>query len=103
MKPEDIKDYVYKAEVRHSLEYTKPLSNGLKVIITALSMMPIVGQFMGTFLGIFFSTYDDNDRNSFGKALIILSVIMFMLYGYSLMLSSELLSGGEFSNVINNF
>lgn len=100
---EEVKDYVYKAEVRHSLEYTRPMSNGLKVIITALSMMPIIGQFIGTFLGIFFSTYEDNDRNSFGKALIILSIIMFMLYGYSLMISSELLSSAEFSNIINNF
>ena len=70
----DVKDYVYKAEVRHSLEYTKPMSNGLKVFITAISTLPMLGQFLGTFLGIFFCTYDDNDRKSFGKALIFLSI-----------------------------
>lgn len=97
------KDYIYKAEVRHSLEYTEPLSNFLKVILTAFSMMPILGQFLGTFFGIFFSTYDDNDRRSFGRALIFLSIIMFFFYTYSLMLSSELLTSGEFQNYLNNF
>ena len=99
----DVKDYVYKAEVRHSLEYTHPLSNTLKVFLTAISMFPLIGQFLGTFLGIFFSTYDDNDRKSFGRALIFLSIIMFMFYSYSLMLSSQLLSNGEFTNYLNNF
>jgi len=99
----NVKDYVYKAEVHHSLEYTNPLSNTLKVFISALSTFPLIGQFLGTFLGIFFATYDDNDRKSFGKALILLSVIMFMLYSYSLMISSELLTSGEFSNYLNNF
>lgn len=97
------KDYIYKAEVRHSLEYTEPLSNFLKVILTAFSMIPILGQFLGTFFGIFFSTYDDNDRRSFGKALIFLSIIMFFFYSYSLMLSSELLTNGELQNYLNNF
>lgn len=97
------KDYIYKAEVRHSLEYTEPLSNFLKVILTAFSMIPILGQFLGTFFGIFFSTYDDNDRRSFGRALIFLSIIMFFFYTYSLMLSSELLANGELQNYLNNF
>lgn len=102
-KPEDVKDYVYKAEVRHSLEYTKPLSNGLKVFLTALSMLPLMGQFIGTFMGIFYATYDDNDRRSFGKALIFLSIIMFFFYTYSFMLSSEILNSGDLSNYLNNF
>ena len=97
------KDYIYKAEVRHSLQYTEPLSNFLKVILTAFSMIPIIGQFFGTFFGIFFSTYDDNDRRSFGRALIFLSIIMFFFYSYSLMLSSELLANGELQNYLNNF
>jgi len=97
------KDYIYKAEVRHSLQYTEPLSNFLKVILTAFSMVPIIGQFFGTFFGIFFSTYDDNDRRSFGRALIFLSVIMFFFYSYSIMLSSELLTSGELQNYLNNF
>ena len=101
--PKETKDYVYKAEVRHSLVYTTPLSNGLKVFITAFSMLPMIGQFIGTFLGIFFATYDDTDRKSFGRSLILLSIIMFVIYTYSLMLSSEILSSGEFQNYLNNF
>lgn len=99
----DVKDYIYKAEVRHSLEYTAPLSNFIKVLLTAFSMFPIIGQFIGTFFGIFFSTYDDNDRNTFGKALIFLSIIMFMFYAYNIMMLSEILSSGEFPNYLSNF
>ena len=100
---QDVKDYVYKAEVRHSLEYTNPLSNSFKVFLTAFSMIPLLGQFIGTFLGIFYSTYDDNDRKSFGKALIFLSIIMFMFYSYSLMISTEILKSGNLNNYLNNF
>jgi len=74
------KDYVYKAEVRHSLEYTNPISNMVKVFISALCTLPMIGQLIGTFLGVFFSTYEDTDRRSFGRALIFLSVFMFVLY-----------------------
>ena len=74
------KDYVYKAEVRHSIEYTNPISNTAKVFISALCTLPIIGQLIGTFLGVFFSTYEDTDRRSFGRALIFLSVFMFVLY-----------------------
>jgi len=100
---ENPKDYVYKAEVRHSLEYTQPLSNLLKVILTAFSMIPLMGQFIGVFFGIFFSTYDDNDRHSFGKALIFLSIIMFMVYAYNIMMISQILESGDYSNYLNNF
>jgi len=74
------KDYIYKAEVRHSLEYTTPLSNMAKVFIAALCTLPIIGQVIGSFLGVFFSTYEDSDRRSFGRALIFLSVFMGVLY-----------------------
>jgi len=74
------KDYVYKAEVRHSLEYTNPLSNMAKVFIAALCTIPIIGQMIGGFMGVFFSTYEDSDRRSFGRALIFLSIFMFVLY-----------------------
>ena len=99
---ENPKDYVYKAEVRHSLEYTQPLSNFLKVILTAFSMIPIMGQFIGVFFGIFFSTYDDNDRSSFGKALIFLSILMFVFYAYNLMIVSQILETGDISSYLNN-
>ena len=74
------KDYVYKAEVRHSLEYTTPLSNMAKVFIAALCTLPIIGQLIGIFMGVFFSTYEDSDRRSFGRALIFLSIFMFVMY-----------------------
>lgn len=74
------KDYVYRAEVRHSIEYTNPISNMAKVFISALCTLPVIGQLIGTFLGVFFSTYEDADRRSFGRSLIFLSVFMFVLY-----------------------
>jgi len=74
------KDYIYKAEVHHSLEYTAPLSNMAKVFISALCTLPIMGQMIGIFIGVFFSTYEDSDRRSFGRSLIFLSIFMFFLY-----------------------
>jgi len=74
------KDYIYKAEVRHSLQYTTPMSNLAKVFIAALCTIPVMGQLIGIFLGVFFSTYDEYDKRSFGKALIFLSIFMFAFY-----------------------
>lgn len=86
------KDYVYKAEVRHSLEYTNPMSNTVKVFVSALCTLPILGQVIGAFLGVFFSTYEDTDRRSFGRALILLSIFMFVLYIAYFKYAFELLS-----------
>lgn len=77
---EEPKDYVYKAEVRHSLEYVEPMSNWVKVFISALCTIPIIGQLIGSFMGVYFVTYEDTDRRSFGKALITLSIVMFFIY-----------------------
>lgn len=74
------KDYVYKAEVRHSIEYVKPMSNWFKVFISAFCTFPIIGQLIGSFLGVYYVTNEDNDRKGFGKALIVLSVVMFLVY-----------------------
>ena len=74
------KDYVYKAEVRHSIEYVEPMSNWFKVFISALCTFPIFGQLIGSFLGVYYVTNEDNDRKSFGKALIVLSIVMFLTY-----------------------
>ena len=91
---ENVKDYVYKAEVHHSLEYTEPLPNLIKVILSAITAsIPMFGQLIGIFFGVFFSTYEDRDRKSFGKALIILSISTFMLYTYTLI---------SFTNIINS-
>lgn len=74
------KDYVYKAEVRHSIEYVEPMSNWTKVFLTALCTFPIIGQLVGSFIGVYFVSYEDTDRKSFGKALIVLSIVMFFIY-----------------------
>ena len=74
------KDYVYKAEVRHSIEYVRPMSNWYKVFISAFCTFPIFGQLIGSFLGVYYVTNEDNDRKGFGKALIVLSVVMFLVY-----------------------
>ena len=98
----EVKDYVYKAEVRHSLEYTKLMPNALKVFLTAVSMIPVVGQIIGTFFGVFFLTYEDNDRKSFGRSLIGLSIIMFLIYAYNVIAFSELVKSEGLSNLISN-
>lgn len=100
IEKEDIKDYVYKAEVRHSIEYTKPMSNALKVFITAFATLPVFGQVLGGFFGVFYLTYEDNDRKSFGKALIVLSIIMFLLYAYSFMSFIEILKSVGAESII---
>ena len=74
------KDYVYRAEVRHSIEYSEPMSNWGKVFISALCTFPVIGQLLGSFLGVYFVTYEDSDRKGFGKALITLSIVMFFIY-----------------------
>ena len=74
------KDYVYKAEVRHSIEYVEPMSNWTKVFLTALCTFPVIGQLVGSFTGVYFVSYEDADRKSFGKALIVLSIVMFFIY-----------------------
>lgn len=94
------KDYVYKAEVRHSLAYTKPLSNLAKVFISALCTIPVIGQLIGIFLGVFFSTYDDTDKRSFGKALIYLSIFMFLLYSLYIKYAMELLGNMDVNSLL---
>jgi len=78
----EIKNFIYTAEMRHAVEHMKPLSNIIKVFLTAFCMMPFIGQVIGVFFGIFFLTYDDKDRKSYGKSLIALSIIMFCFYMY---------------------
>jgi rubrerythrin len=98
------KDYIYKAEVHHSLEYTEPLSNLLKVVLTVfICMIPLFGQLVGLFFGIFFSIYEDKDRKSFGKIIILLSIIMFLVYAYTLMSFSQLINSDELKNLLTNF
>lgn len=96
------KDYVYKAEVRHSLQYTSNLSNMSKVFISALCTLPIIGQLIGGFLGVFFSTYEDSDRRSFGRALIFLSIFMFVMYLAYIKYAVMLLEGLDINSLYNS-
>lgn len=58
-----------------------PLSNGMKVFLTLLfSFIPGAGQLAGLITAIvFMNTDDDPDRKSFGVALLIAMLIMFVL------------------------
>jgi hypothetical protein len=78
----EIKKFIYTAEIKHAVERIKPLSNIIKVFLTAFCMLPFIGQVIGMFFGIFFLTYDDKDRKSYGKSIIALSIIMFCFYMY---------------------
>lgn len=58
-----------------------PLSNGMKVFLTVLfTIIPGLGQLAGIITAIvFMNTDDDPDRKSFGVALLVASLIMFVL------------------------
>lgn len=57
-----------------------PLSNGLKVFLTALFIIiPGIGQLAGIITAIvFMNSEGDSDRKSFGVALLVLSLIIFV-------------------------
>lgn len=59
----------------------KPLSNGLKVFLTILfTVIPGIGQLAGIITAIVFMNADDDaDRKSFGVALLVASIILFVL------------------------
>lgn len=62
--------------------YNKPpLSNGMKVFLTSLFILiPGFGQLAGIITAIVFMNAEgDSDRKSFGVAVLILSIIMFVL------------------------
>lgn len=94
------RDYIYRAEVRHSLQYERPVSNLVKVFIAALCTMPIIGQLIGVFLGVFFSTYDEYDKKSFGRALIALSVCMFAFYLLYIKWALELIGSVDINSLL---
>ncbi|NLH96913.1 MAG: hypothetical protein GX477_06200 [Clostridiaceae bacterium] len=58
-----------------------PLSNGLKVFLTLLfAMVPGFGQIAGIITAIvFMSSDDDSDRRSFGTALLVANLALFIL------------------------
>jgi hypothetical protein len=58
----------------------KPLSNGYKVFLTVItSLLPGLGQLLGLILSIVYLNAEDDDRRSFGTALMIASLITFVL------------------------
>lgn len=71
-------DYKMPSYGRSSRE---PLSNGLKVFLTILfTVIPGLGQLAGIITAIvFMNTDDDADRKSFGVALLVASIILFVL------------------------
>lgn len=58
-----------------------PLSNGMKVFLTIIcTIIPGLGQLAGIILGIVFMNADnDADRKSFGVALLVASLIFFIV------------------------
>jgi hypothetical protein len=59
----------------------QPLSNGMKVFLTVLfTVLPGIGQLAGIIAAIVFMNSDgDSDRKSFGVALLVASLIMFVI------------------------
>lgn len=59
----------------------KPLKNGRKVFITTIcTLIPGFGQLAGVIIGILLlNAEDDSDRNSFGRALLISSIFVFLI------------------------
>lgn len=56
------------------------LSNNLKVFITVISsVIPGIGQLIGVILAIIFINSEEHDMRSFGKALLVSSVILFII------------------------
>lgn len=69
------------APIYQSNNGKKPLSNGLKVFLTMLfTLLPGIGQLAGIITAIVFMSADgDTDRRSFGIAILVASLAMFVL------------------------
>lgn len=76
----------------------KPLSNGMKVFLTTLcAVIPCLGQLAGVIAAILFLNSDDADRRSFGAALLVSSLIVFVIsicVSFVLVLILAVLLGG---------
>jgi hypothetical protein len=62
-------------------ESRRPISNGMKVFLTVMSsIIPGLGQIIGVIIAIILISSDnDQDRRSFGVALLIASVVIFVV------------------------
>jgi hypothetical protein len=76
------------------------LSNGMKVFITVIaSVVPGLGQIVGIILAIIFmNSEDDLDKRSFGVALLISSLILFVIACFSCFLFT-LFAGEIFQDI----
>ena len=58
----------------------KNLSNGMKVFLTVFcTVFPGLGQLVGVIIGAIFVASEDPDKRSFGRALLIVSLIFFVI------------------------
>jgi len=81
-------------KVPASTTYRKPLGNGMKVFLTSLCItIPGFGQLIGIIMSIIFmSREDDEDRKSFGVALLIASIIFFLISFFSFFIAGVLIT-----------
>lgn len=58
-----------------------PMGNGMKVFLTMIfTLLPGIGQLAGIITAIvLMSSNDDSDRRSFGSALLVANIVMFVL------------------------
>lgn len=71
----------YPPNYNYSSGMKEPLSNGMKVFLTVLfTVLPGIGQLAGIIAAIVFMNSDgDRDRKSFGVALLVASLVMFVI------------------------
>lgn len=80
------------------------LSNAMKVFITVISsIVPGLGQIVGIIIAIIFmNSEDDVDKRSFGVALLVSSLILFIIACLSCFILT-LFAGEVFQNIPNNY
>lgn len=62
-------------------ETEEPFSNGLKVLFVAINLLvPVIGFIFGVISAIIFMRKKNQDYKSFGKALLVLNIILLALY-----------------------
>lgn len=77
-RPQNIPDHTSKQQASFS-ERSSP-GNGLKVFITATAtIIPGLGQLVGIIIAILFMNSENDDKRSFGVALMVTSLIVFLI------------------------
>jgi hypothetical protein len=80
---EGLKNITQTQEIPKSTYVNSPkssLSNGLKVFLTVIStIIPGIGQLIGIIISVLLINSDDADRNSFGVALMVSSLLFFLI------------------------